>query len=116
MNSSALDFLQSGIGLTYGLVAYVVLAIALMTMAKKRGIENAWMAWVPILDLYLMTQIAGLEWWYLILLFIPCVNLFVAIYIWWKICEAHGKPGALSILMIFPVVNLIIPLYLAFGD
>jgi hypothetical protein len=113
---SSLELLQSGIGIGYGILGYVVISLSLMVMAKKEGIDNAWFAWIPILDIYLMTQIAGIEWWYLLLMFIPCVNFFVAIYIWWQICEARGKPGVLSLLMLIPIANLLVPLFLAFTD
>ncbi|MEN6392106.1 MAG: hypothetical protein ABFD04_16950 [Syntrophomonas sp.] len=30
-----------------------------MTLATNRGIENAWLAWIPIADLYIMGSIVG---------------------------------------------------------
>lgn len=104
------------LGIAFWLIGYVVLAMALMTIAKKRNLENTWFAWVPILNLVLMLQIAGLEIWMIILLLIPCVNFFFAIYVWWKIAESQGKPGPLGILMIVPVVNLLVILYIAYSD
>jgi hypothetical protein len=34
----------------------------------------------------------------------------------WKICSKAGFPGALGLLIIFPVVNVILVLYLAFAE
>ncbi|MCC7433448.1 MAG: hypothetical protein IT363_02100 [Methanoregulaceae archaeon] len=104
------------VGLFFWLGLYIVMAVALMTIAKKTNTPNEWWAWVPILNVILMLQIAQLEIWYIVLLFIPCVNLFVAIYTWWKIAERRGKPGAIAILMVVPFINFFVPLYIAFSD
>lgn len=40
-------------------VLYVLKSIGLATMAEKRGIENAWLAWIPIADLYIMGLLVG---------------------------------------------------------
>lgn len=34
----------------------------------------------------------------------------------WKICSKAGFPGALGLLMIVPIANLILPLYIAFAE
>ena len=34
----------------------------------------------------------------------------------WKICDKAGFPGPLGLLMIIPLANIILPLYLAFTD
>jgi len=48
-----------------------------------------------------------------IILFLPMSLTVVA---WWKIFEKAGFNVALSLLMIVPIVNLILPLYIAFAD
>lgn len=35
---------------------------------------------------------------------------------WWKICAKAGFPGALALLMLVPIANLILPFYIAFAD
>lgn|SRR3989338_3114825 len=105
-------------------VFYVYFALALMTIAKKTNTKNPWLAWIPVANLYLMTEIAGVPWWtLLIVLFvglIPFVGglvvLGITIWWWWKIAEARGKPGWLAILMLIPVVNIAIPGIIAWHD
>ncbi|UCD20309.1 MAG: hypothetical protein JSU64_03985 [candidate division WOR-3 bacterium] len=63
-----------------------------------------------------MCKIAGKPGWWLILFFIPLINIVIGIIVWIKICEARKKPGWLGILMIIPFINLIIPGILAFSD
>ena len=106
-----------------GIAVYIYFAIALMTIAKKTNTKNAWFAWIPILDIYLMLMIAELPGWYLVGLlasFIPVIgNILVTagmIYLFWKVAEARNKPGWYGILMIVPVVNLIIIGMLAWSD
>ncbi len=40
------------------IAVYVVMAISLMKIANRTNTENAWFAWIPILNLILMLQIA----------------------------------------------------------
>jgi hypothetical protein len=110
------DYLTGGGMAVLSLILYIVFAFPLFVIATKTGTENAWMAFVPILNIYLMVTVAGLEWWYLLLFFVPCVNLFVSIYVWWQICEARNKPGWVSLLMLVPVAGVIVPFYVAFAD
>jgi len=40
-----------------GIIAYVMFSLGLMTLAKNKGIENAWLAWIPIGNLYILGKI-----------------------------------------------------------
>ncbi len=103
---------------------YIFTALALMVIAKKTKTENAWLAWIPVANLYLMTKIAGVSWWTLLIVlfgnFIPILGgiaaLAVMIWWWWKIAEARNKPGWYGILMLIPIVNLIVMAILAWAD
>ena len=107
--------LFGGFMLIVWLAIYVYYAFAFMTIANKTGTENAWMAWVPILNLWLMVQIAEKEAWWIILFFIPVLNLVAAIVVTMAIAERVDKPSWWGILIIVPVVNVIVPGYLAWG-
>lgn len=41
------------------LVFYVLKSIGIMTLASNKGIENAWLAWIPVADLYIAGSILG---------------------------------------------------------
>ena len=97
-------------------VFYVYMSVCLMKMAKKTGTPNAWMAWIPIINCILMLQIAKKPIWWIILFFIPLVNIVIAILVWMAIARELGKPEWLGVLMIIPVANIIIPGYLAFSN
>jgi len=41
------------------LASYFLAAIGLYSMAQKRGIENAWIAWIPVVQLYIIGRLIG---------------------------------------------------------
>ncbi|WP_054695194.1 hypothetical protein [Syntrophomonas palmitatica] len=42
-----------------GIVFYILKSIALTTMAANRGIENPWLGWIPVGDLYIAGTLLG---------------------------------------------------------
>jgi len=62
--SFILEELGAGMGLFYvlytagmslfGIAAYVLNALGFYSIAKRRGINHAWMSWVPVLDLWVL--------------------------------------------------------------
>ena|SRR3989338_4955798 len=108
--------------LIVGLAVYIYSSLALMTIAKKAKVENGWLAFIPIANVYLMTQIAKLPGWYTLAILLPLIPaigpvalMVVMAYFWWKICEQLGKPGWWGVLTLIPVVNLVIMGMLAWG-
>ncbi|MGA2983314.1 MAG: DUF5684 domain-containing protein [Terriglobia bacterium] len=98
------------------IAAYIYFALALQTIAKKTNTENAWWAWVPIIQMILTLNIAKKPIWWLILFFIPLVGIVFMIIVWMAIAEARNKPNWWGILLIVPVLGLIVPGYLAWSD
>lgn len=41
------------------IVLYVLASLGLMKIAQSKGIENAWLAWIPVANLYIMGKITG---------------------------------------------------------
>jgi hypothetical protein len=102
--------------LIFFLVFYVYIALALQTIAQKTNTENPWLAWIPIVNIVLMLNIAKKPIWWIILFFIPLVSFVMAIIVWMGIAEERGKPNWWGILLIVPGVGLIVPGYLAWSD
>ena len=98
------------------LVMYVYMALALQTIATKTNTENAWLAWIPIVNIILMLNVAKKPIWWFILFLIPLVNVVIAILVWMGVAEARNKPNWWGILLIIPVVGIIVPGYLAWSD
>ena len=109
---------------------YLYFSFALMSIAQKTNTPHAWLAWIPIANFYLMTQIADVPWWTMLLViaamfitYIPLVGIFGCVVVlgiflwwWWKIAEARRKSGWLGLLIIIPVVNLVTLGVLAWSD
>jgi len=111
------------ISLIVGLAVYIYMAWALMVIAQKTQTPNAWLAWIPIGNLYLMTQIAQVPWWtmlVIVLAWVPFIGylavIAVTLWWWWKIAERRGKPGWYAILLLVPIANIIIPGVIAWSD
>ncbi|MCX6761516.1 MAG: DUF5684 domain-containing protein [Candidatus Moranbacteria bacterium] len=97
------------------LAYYIYMSVCLMKIAKKTNTQNAWFAWIPILDMLLALQIAKKPTWWIVWFFIPLANLIVYILVWMGICKILQKAEWLGILMIISPLNLLIPGYLAFS-
>ncbi len=97
-------------------IGYAYFAVALHTMAKKTNTPNIWMAWVPLLNIYLLLLVADKPAWWLILFLIPLVNIVIMILTWMGVAERMKKPSWVGLLMIIPFVNIFVPGYLAFTD
>jgi hypothetical protein len=96
-------------------VFYLYSSLCLFLIAKKLDVPAAWLAWVPVLQVWTFFQSAGKSLWWILLFFIPFVNLIVAVYLWMCIAENLGKTKWLGLLTLVPFVNLILPAVLAFS-
>jgi hypothetical protein len=102
--------------LVFAAACYVYMALALQTIADKTNTENSWLAWIPIANMVLMLNVAKKPIWWIVLFFIPVVNIIFIIIVWMAMAEARGKPSWWGILIIVPVANLITPGVLAWAD
>ena len=95
---------------------YFVTAFAFMKIAEKTSTPNGWFAFVPVLNIVLGLQIAQKPTWWLVLTFVPLVNLYVCISMLMSIAERCGRPNWWGVVMCFvPVVNLVMLYAMAFG-
>ncbi len=62
------SFLPSEVNVILSVIGYFYIALAYMRIAQKSDTENAWLAWVPIANLYLLSKIARAHWWPILLL------------------------------------------------
>lgn len=111
------------IAFIFFVIFYIYGALCLQFIAKKTSQEPVWMAWVPIANLFLMCRVAGLSYWWLLILltsFIPILgpiaNAVFFAFLWYKIALARNKPGWIGALAFLPLINIIVIGYLAFSD
>ena len=105
-----------------GLAIYIYTAIALMAIAKKLKVKNGWLAFIPIANIYLMTQLADISGWWtfaILAVFIPVIGYIALlagmIFLYWRIAESVKKPGWWGIFMIIPIVGWILLGIMAWG-
>ncbi len=104
-----------GVNLIFIVLAYVYFSLCLYFIAKKTQTRHAWLAWVPLVNIFLMCSIGKIRFWWLLLLLVPLVNIVIMFFMWYKIIKARGKPGWLVLLLVVPLVNYIVMGYLAFS-
>jgi len=102
-----------------GVYMFVMLAIVVVTMViqwkvyVKAG-QPGWAAIIPIYNIYVLLQIIGRPTWWLLLLFVPFVNLIALVIIQIDVAKSFGKDVlfGIGLLVLQPIFYGI----LAFGD
>jgi len=98
------------------LIVYVIVAMSLMRIAKRTNTPNAWFAWIPLLNLILMLQIAKRPMWWLIFFLVPFINIVgivLQFVIWVDIAKLLGKQVWVGILA--GLIPIIFVPYLAYS-
>jgi hypothetical protein len=104
--------------LLFTLFSYLFGSYCFYTIYEKLGEQNAWFAWVPILNNWIMYKAGDQSPWWIVGLFIPLVNFVALIFLlmaFIKIVEKLGKSPWLILLMIVPLVNFVVLYNFAFG-
>ena len=100
------------ISLLYILVIILCLAGTWKTFLKAG--QPGWAAIIPFYNLYVLIKVAGRPGWWLVLMFIPLVNIVIAIIVDIEVAKAFGKGAGFGIGLLFlPFVFFPI---LGFGD
>jgi hypothetical protein len=96
------------------MLAIVVIFIAGMWRMFSKAGKPGWACIVPIYNVVVMLQIAGRPVWWLLLFFIPFVNVIVGIMVAFDIARAFGKGAMYGIGLAF--FGFIFYPLLGFGD
>lgn len=120
-----------------GVVFYLYFSLCFFLIARKLDLSGAWLAFVPILQIWVMVASAGKSVLSFLLLFSPIIGIGIAvvnplvggiiavagmvvsfllyIYLWMCISENVGESKWLGLLILVPVANIALPGYLAFS-
>jgi len=101
---------QSEDGAAGGFGAIIWLLVAILVIAgmwkvfTKAG-KPGWAAIIPIYNTIVLLQIAGKPIWWIVLLFIPIVNIVIAVMVMISVAKAFGKGTgfALGLLFLSPI-------------
>lgn len=95
------------------LVIAVIMIIANWKVFTKAG-KPGWASIIPLYNMYVMFEIAGMNGWMFLLTFIPIVNIIIQIMLYLNLAKKFGKSTGFAIGLI--LLNPIFLLMLAFGN
>jgi Family of unknown function (DUF5684) len=101
-------------GPTVLLAVVAVVEIAAFWRIFTKAGEPGWASIVPLYNIWVLLRIAGKPGWWLILVFVPLVNIVIGIIETVELAKAFGKSGGFAVGLIFlPVIFYPV---LAWGD
>ena len=95
-------------------IALAVFFIATIWIVFSKAGEPGWACLIPIYNWYVMVRIAGMPWWYFLLLFVPLVNIVISIMIQFGVAKHFGKGVGFGFGLLF--LGVIFYPILAFGS
>ena len=95
------------------LAVVVLVFVALWHIVAKAG-RPGWEGIIPIYNYYVILKIVGRPGWWLILYFIPVVNIVIGIIVLYELSKSYGKGGGFTVGLIF--LSFIFFPILGFGD
>jgi hypothetical protein len=105
--------------LAFSLFIYLFFSYCLYRIARKLDVRFAWLAWLPVAQLWPLVGSAGKPWWWVFLLVlvsvIPPLSIVLFVYIWMLITGNLGKNRWLGLLSIVPAINVLFLAYLVFS-
>ncbi len=81
------------------LIVQVIHFLGTWKLYQKAG-RKAWEAAVPIYNAYVLTKIINRPWWWVILLFIPIINLMMFPAFWVETVRSFGKEKTSQLLLV----------------
>ncbi len=79
----------------------VVLVIAGMWKTFVKAGQPGWAAIIPIYNLYVMLQIVGRETWWLLLFFVPFLNIVMPLILGIDMAKSFGKDTLYGVLLLW---------------
>jgi len=89
-----------GIFLVVYVAIYLLAALGLYGTFKKAG-QPGWAGFVPFYNVYIMLKMVGRPGWWLILYFIPFVNIVISILVYYDVSKSFGHGGAFTVGLVF---------------
>ena len=102
------------------LITYVMMCYFTYAAAKRLGATRAWMAWIPIANIFLMSKMANRrtsEFWLALILGLFCgLVLFVFEISWWmEIARRLNRSSWIGVFAAFPFIGFIFMGIIAFS-
>lgn len=94
---------QPQLGATFWIVwgAVMLFYIAAMWKVFTKAGQPGWASIIPIYNMVVLCQIAGKPVWWVLLMFIPIVNIVVAVMVWHNISVNFGHGVGFTLGLVF---------------
>ncbi len=87
------------------MLAVIVFFVACMWIIFTKAGQPGWACLIPIYNAYIMLKIAGKPGWWLVLMFIPLVNIIIGVVVAIAMAECFGKSVGFGIgLILLPFI------------
>ncbi len=108
-STNDLSMFMNGFAYFIYIVLLVFVTVGLWQMFEKAE-EPGWKAIIPLYNTFILFRIAGRNGWWLLLLFVPVVNLVLYVIVMLDLGKHFGKSWLWSVflLMIFPYVGYLL--------
>jgi hypothetical protein len=103
-----------GTGLILFYLAILVIIVIAEWKIYEKGGQPGWAVLIPFYNIYVLLKLVGRPGWWLLLMFIPLVNLIVAIIVTNDLSKSFGQGVGFTLGLIF--LTPIFLLLLGFGD
>lgn len=101
---------SGGVGPLVTAVTLVSLAVSVLVIAGMWGVSSkagqpGWAAIIPFYSTIVLLRVVGKPWWWLLLMFIPVVNIVVGVIVCVDLAKSFGKGAGFGILtFLFSIV------------
>jgi len=112
--SSSVDMSNNPVFWIIYAVVVVVAIIALWRVFAKAG-RPGWAAIIPIYNIYTLVKVSGNSGWFVLLYFIPVVNIIISVIVALGVAKNFGKSGVFGFVGLW-LFSLIGYLILGFGS
>lgn len=94
-----------GFVMIIGLLPGILMIVGLWKCFEKAG-KPGWASIVPVYNFMVIAEVGKKESWWGLLILVPCVNIFIAIYLWMEFFKQFGKDSTTAILFaLFPFIG-----------
>ncbi len=84
-------------------IGFLVFVVASFWRAFEKANAPGVASIIPIFNLVVMCNIGGISPWLVLAMFIPVVNIFIGLYIYYKFFEAYVSEGLALLGAFFPI-------------
>lgn len=101
-NSAAIGIMAGiGMGFIFMIFAFTFFLMACYWKIYSKAGQPGWAIFVPFYNFFVMLRIVNKPWWWFFLLFIPLVNIVIAIIIVHRLSLSFGKGAGFTLGLLF---------------